>query len=230
VAVTPSKSEEAFLREVDEEVRRDQMVSVWKNYGRLIIGAIIAGLAIFGGVLGWRAWSHSNAEAETLKLQQAFDSSNAGDAKAAKASFDALSKDSVPGYRGVAKMMQANALLSAGDAKGAAAKFGEVAADTAIGQPIRDLALIRQTATEFDTVAPQTIIDRLKPLAVKDSDWLGSAGEMTAVAYLRLNKPNEARAMFKTIAESDKVPDSIRQRAVQAVDAVDVGANDQKGK
>ena len=53
---------------------------------------------------------------------------------------------------------------------------------------------------------------------------------MVAMAYLRLNKPNDARAMFKTIAETETVPDSIRQRAVQGVDAVDVGAADQKGK
>jgi hypothetical protein len=230
VAVTPSKTEEAFLREVDEEVRRDQMVSVWKNYGRLIIAAIIAGLAIFGAILGWRAWSHSNEEAETLKLQQAFDAVGSGDAKGAKTSFDALAKDGAPGNRAIATLMQANALLAAGDAKGAAAKFGEVAGDTSVAQPLRDLATIRQTYTEFDTLQPQTIIDRLKPLATKDSDWLGSAGEMTAMAYRRMNKPNEARAMFKTIAESDKVPQPIRERAVQAVDGLDVGTNDQKGK
>jgi len=36
--------------------------------------------------------------------------------------------------------------------------------------------------------------------------------------------------MFKLIAESDKVPDSIRQRAVQATQALDPGTNVQKGK
>jgi hypothetical protein len=127
-------------------------------------------------------------------------------------------------------MLQADQLLQANNAKGAAAKFAEVAGDTAIGKPIRDLALIRQTVIEFDTLPPQTVIDRMKPLAVKDSAWVGSAGEMVALAYLRLNKSAEAQAMFKTIAETDGVPDSIRQRAVQMVNAVSDGATDQKGK
>ena len=229
MAVTPN-TDEAFLREVDEEVRRDQMVDIWRNYGRLIIGAVIAGLLIFAGVMGWRSYTNGQQEAQSLKLQQAFDSLAAGDAKAAQPTIDDLAKNGGVGYGSIARMLQANALLVAGNTKAAAAKYGEVANDASVGQPIRDLALIRQTFTEFDTLPPQTIIDRLKPLTTKDSAWLGSAGEMVAMAYLRLNKPAEARAMFKTIAGAEQVPDSIRQRAVQAVDSVDAGTNDQKGK
>ena len=229
MAVTPN-TDEAFLREVDEELRRDQIVGAWKNYGRIIVGLIVAGLAIFAGVLGWRAWSHGAAEKQAIELQQVYDSLASGNAKAAKAPIDKLAGDSTPGYRALAKMLQGNNLLAAGKTKEAAAKFGEIAADGAIGQPIRDLATIRQTQTEFDALAPQAVIDRLKPLAASDSAWLGSAGEMTAMADLKLNRPAEARAMFKMIAESDKVPDSIRLRAVQATQALDTGTNLQKGK
>jgi len=229
LAVTP-KTDEAFLREVDEELRRDQIVGVWKNYGRVIVGLIVAALAIFAGVLGWRAWSHGAAEKQAIELQQAYDSIASGNAQAAKAPIDKLVGDSAPGYRALAKLLQGNDLLAAGKTKEAAAKYGEVAGDSSVGQPIRDLATIRQTHTEFDALAPQVVIDRLKPLATSDSAWLGSAGEMIAMADLKLNRQAEARAMFKLIAESDKVPDSIRQRAVQATQALDPGTNVQKGK
>lgn len=228
MAVTPN-TDEAFLREVDEGVRRDQMIGVWQNYGRLIIGAIALGLVIFAGVIGWRNYTQSQQEQRGIKLQQVYDSMAAGNAANAKASIDELVRDG-GGYGAMGKMLQANKLLTDGNAKAAAAKFAEVANDTTLGQPIRDLALIRQTFTEFDILAPQAIVDRLKPMVTKDSAWLGSAGEMTAMAYLRLNKPAEARKIFQMIAGAEQVPDSIRQRAVQAVDAVDAGANDQKGK
>ncbi len=229
MAVTPN-TDEAFLREVDEEVRRDQMIGMWRNYGRLIVGAVIAGLLVFAGVLGWRAYTHGQQEAQAVKLQQAYDSLAAGDAKGAQASLDDLAKNGGPGYGALARLMDANKQLAAGNGKSAAAKYGEVAADTNVAQPLRDLALIRQTFTDFDNLPPQTVIDRMKPLATKDSAWLGTAGEMTAMAYLKLNKTAEARNMFKMIAGAEQVPDTIRQRAVQAVDAVGGGANDQKGK
>lgn len=229
MAVTPN-TDQTFLREVDDELRRDRLVRFWRAYGRWTIVAIITLLAAFGGFLYWTHARNVAREAEAVKLQDAVDALTSNNAAKAKAPVDALAGSSTPGNRGIARMIQADTLLRAGDSKGAAAKFAEVAGDTAIGQPIRDLALIRQTGVEYDALAPQAIIDRLQSLAAKDSPWLGSAGEMVALAYIRLNKPQEARAMFKTIAEADEVPDSIRQRAVQMESVLGEGTTDQKGK
>lgn len=229
MAVTPH-TDEAFLREVDEELRRDQMVDVWSRYGRWIVGAIIAGLAVFAGILGWRYWSHSRAEGEAVTLQKAYDAIAANKPDASSAPLAELDGSGGPGYRAVARMIEGNRLLNAGKAKEAAAKFAAVAGDDAVGKPVRDLALIRQTTIEFDTLAPQTVVDRLQPLTAKGSAWLGSAGELVAIAYLKMGKPNEARELFKLVGEGEDVPDTIRQRAVQMVDAVDVGVTDLKGK
>ncbi|MEO5938081.1 MAG: tetratricopeptide repeat protein [Sphingomonas sp.] len=227
--MTP-KTDEAFLREVDEELRRDQLVGVWTNHGRLILGLIGGGLLIFAAVLGWRYWSHSKAEGQAVKLQTALDSVAANKPADAAPALTELENSGVPGYSAAARLTAANQLYNSGKTKEAAVKFAAIAGDTALGQPVRDYALIRQTNIEFDTLAPPIIIDRLKPLATKDSAWLGSAGEMVAMAYVRLNKPNDASLMFKTIAETETVPETIRQRAVQGMDTVDVGATDQKGK
>lgn len=229
MAVTP-KTDEAFLREVDEELRRDQIVGVWTTHGRLILGLVGGGLLIFAAILGWRHWSTVKAENEAVKLQTAFDSVAANKPAEAAPALAELEASGVPGYAAAARMTEANQLYASGKTKEAAAKFAAIAGDTSMAQPVRDYALIRQTNIDFDTLAPQAIIDRLKPLATKDSAWLGSAGEMVAMAYLKLNKPTEARAMFKAIAETETVPESIRTRAVQGVDAVDVGPADQKGK
>lgn len=229
MAVTPN-TDEAFLREVDEELRRDRLVRYWHSYGRLTLILVVVALVAFGGFLYWTHARNAAREAEAVRMQDAIDALTGSNAAKAKAPVDSLAASSTPGNRGIARMIQADTLLRANDVKGAAAKFGEVANDSSIGKPIRDLALIRQTNAEYDTLAPQAVIDRLKPLTAKDSPWIGSAGEMVALAYLRLNKPQDARAMFKTIADSDDVPDSIRQRAVQMGNVLDQGTTDQKGK
>ena len=90
-----------------------------------------------------------------------------------------------------------------------------------------DLALVRQTYAEFDSLKPQTVIDRLKPLAVKGAPWFGSAGELLAVAYLQLRRNREAGALFGEIAKDQKVPESLRQRAVQMAGVLGVDAIDQ---
>jgi hypothetical protein len=132
----------------------------------------------------------------------------------------------VEGYRVGAIFSQADLLLAKQDLKGAAAKFAQVANDASVAQPFRDLALIRQTTAEYDTLRPEVVVQRLKALAVPGNPWFGSAGELVAVAYLRQGKSALAGKVFAQVAKDEDVPTTIRQRAVQmagvlGVDAVD---------
>jgi len=214
LAVSPH-SDQAFLREVDEELRRDQLATVWERYGRLLIGAVVAGLVLFGGNLFWQHRQAVAAGEEGEKLQAAFQALGSGQTPAAEKPLAELAGSGRDGYRALAQFTQADILLNRNDAKGAAAKFAAVAADTGLAQPFRDLATIRQTATEYDTLKPQVVIDRLRPLAVPGNAFFGSAGEMLAVAYLRSNQPDLAARLFAQIGANADVPETIRQRAVQ---------------
>ncbi len=100
--------------------------------------------------------------------------------------------------------------------------------------PLRDLALIRQTSLEFDSLKPQQVVDRLKPLAVEGAPWFGSAGELVAVAYMKMGKNDLAGPMFAAMAKDENVPQSIRSRARQmagllGIDAVETPAEPVQG-
>ena len=121
------------------------------------------------------------------------------------------------------------------DLRGAAAIFKQVADDEGLAQPYRDLALVRMTAVELDTLPPQAVIDRLKGLAVTGNPWFGSAGEMVALSYLKLNKPQQAAGIFAAMAKDKKLPDTLRSRATQmagslGVDAVQESADATTGR
>lgn len=227
MALTPANNE-AFLREVDDELRRDRATEVWKRWGVWIAAAVVAVLAGFGG---WLYWQHRQAEAagrQGEQLQAAYDALAAGNPQAAQAPLATLGKTGNDGYRALALFTQADILLGKNDLKGAAARFAAVAGDGSLAQPFRDLALVRQTSAEFDAVKPQVVIDRLRPLAVPGGAWLGSAGELVGAAYLKLGRRPEAAQMFGRIAADKTVPESIRQRAVQLAGAT--GAANQGSK
>lgn len=223
----PPNTDEAFLREVDDELRRDQLTSFWTRYGRLTIGAVVLALAIFAGVLYWRHHQNQAAGVQGEQLKTVNDLlAERKDAAAAKP-LQELAQSDIDGYRASARFMQADLLLQKNDLKGAAAKFAEVAADTSLAQPFRDLALIRQTSAEFDTVKPEVVINRLRALAVKGNPWFGSAGELVAAAYLRQNRADLAGPIFAGIAREESVPPTLRQRAVQMAGVLGIDAVDQ---
>jgi hypothetical protein len=80
------------------------------------------------------------------------------------------------------------------------------------------------TALEYDRLAPAAVIARLKPYTVAGNPWFGSAGEMSAIAHMKLNQPRDAARIFAAMAKDQKVPESIRSRAVQMAGSLGVDA------
>lgn len=224
MALTPQNNE-AFLREVDDELRREQLATVWQRYGRWIVAAVVAALVVFAAVLYWQHRQTVAAGKEGETLQQAYDALGSGQEAKAAAPLSQLATSKSDGYRAAAIFTQADILLQKNDLKGAAAKFATVAQDGSMAEPFRDLALIRQTSAEYDTLAPAVVVQRLSSLAVPGNPWHGSAGELVAVAYLRQNKRDAAARVFAAMARDRQVPRSLRQRAVQmaSVLGTDVG-------
>lgn len=225
----PPQTNEAFLREVNEQVRLDTATQFWKRWGIALVGALLAVLLAFAGYLWWQndRTARAGVEGETMSL--ALDDLSAGRVAKAEGELAKLSSSSVPGYKAAAKLALAASKLGKGDNKGAATDFATVAADTSIAQPYRDLATVRQVAAAFDTMPPAEVVAKLKPLAVAGKPFFGSAGEMSAIAMMKMNQQRQAGAIFAALAKDEGVPESIRSRAVQlagvlGVDAAPTGA------
>jgi hypothetical protein len=223
LALRPTDNE-TFYREVDEELRRDQMKSYWERFGKLVIAGIVLVLAAIGGFIWWQNQKEVKAGERSATLIEAFDDVAAGRRKAATGKLDGLADSGSEAHRAAALLTKADLAIEARDLKGAAALFKQVADDGGLAQPYRDLALIRMTAVEFDTLAPQAVIDRLKGLAVAGNPWFGSAGEMVALSYLKLNKPQQAGQIFGAMAKDKKLPDTLRSRATQMAGSLGVDA------
>ena len=226
MALTPQNNEQ-FAREVDEELRREEALALWQRWGKLIIVAIIVALLALAGWLWWRSHQEALAGEQGVKFNQAMDALGSNQAPKAAPLLNELATSGTEGYAALAKFTQADIALQKDDLKGAAKLFADVAGDTSVQQPLRDLALVRQTNAEFDTLQPQAVIDRLRPLAVKGNAFFGTAGEMTAVAHLRMNRKDLAGRVFGEIARDDGVPASIRQRAVQMAGVLGIDAIDE---
>lgn len=226
----PPQTNEAFLREVDEQVRLDTAARFWKRWGRVLIGAVVAGLVAFGAYLWWQSNRSAVAGVEGEKLSQSLDDLGENRPQKAETELKSLSTSSSSGYRASAALALAASMLAKNDMKGAAQAYARIAADPSIAQPFRDIALVRQTASEFDTLRPERVVDRLKQLAISGQPWFGSAGEMTAIAYMKMNKNREAAAMFAAMARDEGVPESIRSRSVQLASVLGVDVTPAAGK
>ena len=211
----PPVTDDAFIREVDEEVRRDQLSQLWRRYGRWTLIAVGLFLVALAGTLYWRESQGEAAGLAGEKLVAALGHVNAGNPDAAKADLVALADSSNDGYATVAQLAQAAIAAKNADTETAVKLYGVIADDSGVAQPFRDLATIRKAILQFDTVPPTQMAATLRPLAAPGSAWYGTAGELLAISYLRDGKPALAGPLFAAIAKEETVPPSIRARTAQ---------------
>lgn len=225
MALSPNDGE-TFLREVDDELRKEQVNTFVARYGWWLGGAFILFLAAIAGFIWWQGRQQAATEAEAENLVSALQSVEAGNRAAAAPKIAELSQSSVEGYRAAALFARANNETAAGNAPAAIATLRAIAADSGLDQSYRDAALIRQTALEFDTLQPQVVVQRMRPLAQPGSAWLGTAGELLGIAYLKMHKPELAGPVFASIGRDQRVPASIRERSIQMAGALGINAID----
>lgn len=223
MAIKPNDGE-TFLREVDEELRRERVNQTVARYGWWILAGMVLVLAAIGGVFWYRGYQHDQAEARGESLLNALDSLESGNRNGATTQIDALAESGSPGYRAAALFARANAQIAANNVAAAVATLGAIASDESFEEPYRQAALVRQTQLEFDRLQPQQVIQRLSALARPGQPFFGAAGEMVGVAQLRMNRTDLAGQLFARIGRDETVPASIRTRAIQMAGSLGVNA------
>jgi hypothetical protein len=226
LALKPNDAE-TFLREVDDELRREQMGNFLRRYGWWLIAAFVLVLGAIGGWIWWQERGKSVAGTQGETLVAALDSLEGGNRAAAAPQLAELAASEIAGYRAAALFARANSETTAGNNPAAIATLRSIAANQEFDEAYRQAATVRQTQLEFDTLPPQQVVQRLRPLARPGSPWLGSAGEMLGAAYLKMNRPDLAGPVFASIGRDENVPPSIRTRAVQMAGSLGIDAVDE---
>jgi hypothetical protein len=221
----PPDITDTFVREVDENLRRDRMRELSQKYAGWMTVAVVLFLAAAGGLIYWQSYRVKQSEKQVEQLSKVFGDIGAGKFTAAPQQLDALSKNGGKSVRATAMFASAAMALEQNDVKTATAKYREIAEDGGLPKPYRDAALLRQTSLEFDSLKPAEVIARLQPLAKPGEPWFGSAAELTAVALMKQGKSREAGNLFAAIARDRQAPESLRARSVQIASTLGIDAS-----
>jgi hypothetical protein len=215
LAVRRAAEQDVLVREVDEAVRQDEAGEFLRRYGIAIVGLVIVALIAFGAWLWWKGHREDQKQKVSESYIQALDQIDAGNAVKAGTDLDPIARNGTPAAAAGARLLQAGLMIAKGDTARATTALLKLADDSDAPQELRDLAAIKGVSAGFDTMTPQAVIARMKPLAKPGNPWFGSAGELLAAAYLKQGKKDLAGPLFAAIAKDENVPKSLRSRTRQ---------------
>jgi hypothetical protein len=209
------------FREVDEEVRRDQLTAFLRRYGAAFMALAVLIIAGVGGWVWWRQHQAAIRSEHGVELSRAMTLAQGGDAKAsATAAAELASKASGDGYGLLARFVEAAALAEAGDRDGALKRLDAIAADGGVDQMFRDLAVLRGAYLRVDDEAASAFAKRIAPLLVDGGTWKFSALELSALSALRAGDRDGARGSLKKITDDAAAPSGLRARAAELLSSL----------
>ena len=210
-----------IIREVDEELRRENWEKLWKKYGKLAIAAAIALVLGTAAVVGWREFDRSQRMAAGDRFGAVIaDVENTKDPAQAADMLAAYVPDAPDGYATLARMREAKLRADAGDREAAVAIYDMLAVDSAAEPLFRDLAALYSVRMQVDSGDPITLNARLSPLAADGNPWRYTAREMQAVVAMNSGDITAAREIFTRLADDMDTPDSLRARATEMLRAM----------
>lgn len=207
-----------IFREIDEELRRDNLLKLLSRYWPYLAGIVVAALAIAGGIAGWRQHQLSLRQDQSTRYAAALALAAQGkDAEAVKL-LGALARGG-GGYAELAGFEEAAVLAKSGHHKQAIAVYSRIAATNP--HPLfRDLAVLLSAMQQLRQDAAQTVIDKLKPLIAPGNPWRPSALELTALAELEAGDKSGARGLYKELSVDPAAPPGLRARAAEMVSSL----------
>jgi len=200
-----------FIREVDEEYRRDQIMQIWKRYSGVIVGVVILVVAAVGG---WRYWQHverQRAEAAAVRYEDALRLARDDKSEEAERALEALAKDAPQGYQVLSRFRLA-AELGKQNADDGAKAYDALANDSRVDPVMQDLARLRAAMLRLDTADPGTVQPALERLATPTNVWRHTARELLGLSAMKRGDYDAAGRWFDQIAADRDAPQGLRGR------------------
>ncbi|MBN9254318.1 MULTISPECIES: tetratricopeptide repeat protein [unclassified Mesorhizobium] len=206
-------SDDSFIREVNEEIRREQAQALWERFGPAVLVLAVLIVVATAAVVGYRYWDETRANRSGDAFSQALKLANEGKSDEAIAALGALEKDGYGAYPLLARMRAATVKADKGDPAAAVKDFDEVAADTAIPPAIRDMARLRAALLLVDHGSFADVSSRVEALTGDTNPLRSTAREALGLAAWKEGKTQDALKLFDQISSDDGAPRNTRERA-----------------
>ncbi|WP_027488749.1 tetratricopeptide repeat protein [Allorhizobium undicola] len=211
---------DSFIREVNEELRSEQMRRVWKRFGPVIIGLAVL---IVLGTAGYRVfeyWTDDRASQSGDRFLAATRLAADGKNDEALTALTALEKDGYGAYPVLARLRAATLLAQKGDAKAAIEAFTAIGKDESVPQVIRDVAHVRAAFLLIDNGSYDAVSAEVESLAAPGRSLRNSAREALGLAAYKAGQMDKAREWFEEITQDSEAPRNVANRAQIMLDNI----------
>ena len=212
--------EDAFIREIDEEIKNEKLKRIWDKYGLFIILFVV--LAVFSAVSfeSIKAWKDKKNQENSDTLAYALQLQNLGKFDDAQKVLNSLVDNDAGIYADIAQMQIANLFLQQKKTDEAIKVLEKITAQDDFNPQMKDIAVIKLASYKLDNAPAEEIKNMLQPLLVQQNLLANSAKEILAMLAIREKDFSTAKSLYQEISINPKATDTMRTRALNMLNTL----------
>lgn len=213
-----------LIREVDDDLRQENLQKLWKKYGGLLIGGAVAIVAGVAALQGWQVYQKDQTQAASQRFAAAIMQLDKGEKAKGVEALQSLVVEGNAGYRLLSEMKLAQMKVEDGDNVAAIGLYEKVAGDSGVDGVYRDLASLKAAYLKLSAGQVDGLEARMAPLSAESNPWRHSAREILALVALKAGDTAKAQDWLRKVADDVAAPSAIRGRAAELLAALGNGA------
>ena len=207
---------EEFIREVDEDVKEEKRLKLWKKLLPYIISLSLGIILSTLGFVLWDGYTKKTKQQMGDDFTAAVELAKDEDIDAAIVALERIVDIGSDGYVTMAKMKKASLLIQQGNLDDGLQIYLDLEKN-AVDQSFRDIATILYVINSMGKLDADILLSKIEPLE-NSLIWKSSALELKGYIYLQNKEKQKALDIFKSIDLMPNKPSSLGLRAKNKID------------
>ncbi|MDX2027828.1 MAG: tetratricopeptide repeat protein [Alphaproteobacteria bacterium] len=207
-------SNQNIFQEIDEDLERQKLETLWKNYGKWVVAVAVVIVLGSAGTTMWNSWQSGQHQAATDGLIEVMTTqANADQTKQIEALVAFADKNGGSSQASFARLQAASMAVKEGQKDKAVQLYDSLAQDKGADPAFRQLADLLAVQTQIDSGNPAELDKRLQPLTNEDAPWRYTAKEYQGYLAIRAGDKARAQQLFTALSQDMSAPETLRTRA-----------------
>lgn len=210
---------DAFINEVDEDVKNDNLKVLWNRYGVLVVAFVVIAVSLtvsFDRIKSWKTMQNQRKTTEYMTAAQL----NQNDPEATIAALQAVSRKDKGIFSDFARLQIANVLLSQDKVDEALAALENIAGDAQVNTEIKHIALVKLATFKLDTMDRQSFEQLLQPITSGNSSWQPVAQDLLALSAIKNGDIQTARSIYENILKMEDLPENFKVKVQDMLSSI----------
>lgn len=209
---------DAFIQEVDEDVKNDNMKEIWKRYGVLIVAIVVIAVSAavsFDRIRMWKVAQNQRRTQEYMaaaQLQQSPEDT--------MAALQKISQNNQGIYSDFAKMQMANLLLTQNKTEEALNVLENLINDKQVNTEVKHIAVVKLATYKVDLMSKKELEKLLAPVMEENSSWMPIAQDLLALSAIKEGDLETARIIYENVLKIKDLPESFKSKVQDMLSAL----------